>query len=239
MNWQEYQKVVAKLFRKLGCLAIVNATVKGARAKHKIDAWVTFKKFGITNRWVVECKKWRTRVSKEKILALKSIIEDIGADRGLLITEIGFQKGAVKAAKNTNITLTKLVDLEKHIQGDIYSLAINKLDKKIIQLQDRIFNLRDYAQTGPDSFMSSPKPSLNGNEQISMGGQVAILEMRFKDFKKRNFPIIIDYGNGGEKIFIAKNCKDFLQISSIIIKKVDKWVKKQEGILKNYEINKK
>jgi hypothetical protein len=50
-------------------------------------------------------------VPKEKVLALKSIVEDLGADRGIIVSEAGFQPGAEDAARGTNITLvTSLAD---------------------------------------------------------------------------------------------------------------------------------
>lgn len=234
MDWQEYQKTVAKLFRRLGCFAKINATVEGTRAKHKIDVWVIFRKFGIVSRWVIECKRWRTHVSKEKVLVLKSIVEDVGADRGVLITELGFQKGAINAAKSTNITLTKLDDLEKYIQNDINDFALHKLDKKIIQLQDRIFNLRYDIETGPGWVTSSPKPGVDGDSLIKMLGQIAVLEMQFKDFKKGKLPVIIIYDDNGEKTFIARDRKEFLETSCMIVRKVEYRLKKQEKNLIKY-----
>ena len=41
-GWREYQNQVADLFRSLGCLAEVEASVKGVRATHDIDVWVVF-----------------------------------------------------------------------------------------------------------------------------------------------------------------------------------------------------
>lgn len=54
--------------------------MKGARAKHKIDVWIRFNRFGIEARWVVDCKFWRKPVTKEKVLALMSVVDDVGAE---------------------------------------------------------------------------------------------------------------------------------------------------------------
>ena len=94
----------------------MEASVKGARADHKIDVWVVFKRFGLETKWVVECKFWNTSaVPIEKVLILKSIVEDVGADRGILISKSGFQSGAIRAAQSTNITLTSLDVIEWNI----------------------------------------------------------------------------------------------------------------------------
>jgi restriction endonuclease len=69
--------------KNLGCDVEVDATVQGARGAHNIDVWVAFRRCGMNIRWGVECKLWKRRVSKEKVMALISIVEDVGADRGV------------------------------------------------------------------------------------------------------------------------------------------------------------
>lgn len=56
MRWRDYQEDVAKFFRQLDCDAKVDARVQGARARHNIDVWVTFSRFGLEHKWVIECK---------------------------------------------------------------------------------------------------------------------------------------------------------------------------------------
>ncbi|AVF87542.1 restriction endonuclease [Klebsiella quasipneumoniae] len=109
-NWHAYQEATAKVFRDLGCNAQIDFRTKGARATHDIDVYATFFRSGILCTWVIECKLWKTRVPKEKVLILKSIIEDLGADRGIIVSEVGFQSGAYDAARWTNITLVTSLD---------------------------------------------------------------------------------------------------------------------------------
>lgn len=113
-DWRQYQEATARLFRKLGCEAEVEFPAEGARAKHKVDVHVRFVQSGIPCTWVIECKLWKSRIPKEKVMALKSIVEDTGADRGIIFCEKGFQPAAVDAARGTNITLvTSIRDFAK------------------------------------------------------------------------------------------------------------------------------
>jgi hypothetical protein len=113
-NWREYQNEVASFFRRQGCDAEVEKKVQGARAMHEVDVYVTFFRSGIKCSWIVECKLWKTKVPKEKVMALRSIVDDIGADRGIIISEQGFQSGAMDAVRDSNITLvTSLEDFER------------------------------------------------------------------------------------------------------------------------------
>ncbi len=113
-DWREYQIEVAAFFNRQGCKTEVEKKVKGVRATHEVDVFVSFYRSGIECAWVVECKLWKTKVPKEKVMALKSIVDDVGADRGVIVSENGFQLGALDSARNSNITLvTSLEDFER------------------------------------------------------------------------------------------------------------------------------
>ena len=124
MHWKEYQNNAASFFKGLGLSASVERGVDGARGTHEIDVFVEGKAYGVPFIWVVECKAWKSNIPKEKVMALSSIVQDVGADRGFLLSEIGFQSGAIKATKNSNITLTSLEDLRFNIGADIEELTI-------------------------------------------------------------------------------------------------------------------
>src|SRR3972149_6255903 len=135
MDWKQYQDETSEFFRSLGCDAEVEAKVVGVRAEHKIDVWVRFKKFGLETRWVIECKYWNSAVPKEKVLALRSVVEDVGADRGILISAAGFQSGAVRASEKTNITLTDLDGIKETAQEDLVSSVLHRLETRAVGLK--------------------------------------------------------------------------------------------------------
>jgi restriction endonuclease len=109
-DWREYQEAVAAFFKERGCTASVEARITGARAEHRIDVYVTLRQHGIECRWIVECKLWKKHVEKENVLTLKAIVEDVGADRGIIFCENGFQAGARDATRYTNILLVTSLD---------------------------------------------------------------------------------------------------------------------------------
>jgi Restriction endonuclease len=82
-DWRAYQEEAAKLFRSLGCDVDTDYTWQGARTTHDLDLSIRFSKWGIQQHWIVECKYWKRRIPKERVAALITIVEDIGADRGL------------------------------------------------------------------------------------------------------------------------------------------------------------
>ncbi len=123
MDWKEFQEITAQLFRQLGCVAETNKRVSGARAAHDIDVWITFSIHGIETKWIIECKYWNSNVPKEKILALRTIVEDVGADKGIIVTKTGYQTGAVQATNYTNIKLMTFSELRKVLVRDLPDIS--------------------------------------------------------------------------------------------------------------------
>jgi hypothetical protein len=113
--WAKYQEQVAALFRAERCDVLVEASVDGARAKHKVDVRVVFDKYGIKCTWLIECKYWNRSVGKAQVMTVQGIVNDCGAVRGVVVSKRGFQSGAVRAAMRSNITLTSVEDLQGYI----------------------------------------------------------------------------------------------------------------------------
>jgi len=91
--WKTYQEEAAAPFCSLGGDASTSEVLEGARGKHEIDVAVRTRRAGIGQLWVVECKYWKRRVGKDRVLVLAEVVADLGADRGLLLSESGFQAG--------------------------------------------------------------------------------------------------------------------------------------------------
>jgi|SRR5271165_832829 len=91
--------------------ANVDERLEGARGQHDVDVVVRATRAGIQQVWVVECKLWRRSVTKLHVAALAQIVQDVGADRGIILSETGFQAGAIRLASLSNTTLTSLAEL--------------------------------------------------------------------------------------------------------------------------------
>lgn len=130
--WDEYQeKVKDFLNEQPQVTAETNVTIQGIRSTHDIDVLAKFTALGMPIEWIIECKLWKTKVPKEKVLALRQIVDDAGADRGLLISEVGFQSGAIEAAEKTNVELITFDDFKQRVRDDA---AISRLTEYIARL---------------------------------------------------------------------------------------------------------
>lgn len=137
MNWNEYQQAVADFFTSIGATTEIDATVKGLRGSHKVDVLVKINHFGIDVIWIIECKLWKTSIPKEKILTLQQVVQDVGADRGLLMSESGFQSGAIRSTNSSNITLSSLSELKEISREELYKVKIKYISFKLNQLTNR------------------------------------------------------------------------------------------------------
>lgn len=141
MDWKDYQEEAASFFRELGLEASTDVKVNGVRTTHDIDVLVKSHHVGFDVTWVVECKKWKNRISKLHVLALREIVSDIGADRGILLSESGFQSGAIEAANLTNIQLTSLGSIKDTAKEQIFSMRLRELYDSVIELKERYWAL--------------------------------------------------------------------------------------------------
>jgi hypothetical protein len=139
--WKEYQEETAAFFHEIGMEAHTDQELEGVRTSHKIDVVVRARHIGFEILWIVECKRWRTKVSKLHILALREIATDLGADRGILMAEAGFQRGAQEAASLTNVTLTSLARLGTSASHEVGMVRLHALHDRVDTCRERYWNL--------------------------------------------------------------------------------------------------
>lgn len=124
--WRDYQEKAAELFRAMGFRAVVEEAIDGARGRHKVDVVARTRLGGVEVTWIVECKCWNASVPKAHVLTLVQVAQDVGADRAVLLSETGFQAGAVAVARKSNVLLTSLAELEGTAADSIAELSIRR-----------------------------------------------------------------------------------------------------------------
>ena len=136
-EWSQYQNEVAGFFRLLALEAETNQQVDGARSVHNVDVVVRSRHAGLEVLWLVECKHWKTRITKEKVFALRTIVDDTGADRGFIMAENGFQSGAIEAACYANVMLSSLRELGETLAFEIGKVKLQSIDSRIVSCAER------------------------------------------------------------------------------------------------------
>ncbi len=103
-NWKELQELTAHYFNYSGYDATTPCKIETVRGNVEVDVYVRAKK-EMGENIICECKFWDTPIPQEKIHAFRTVINDSGASLGIIISKVGFQKGAYSSANNSNIKL--------------------------------------------------------------------------------------------------------------------------------------
>jgi hypothetical protein len=165
-GWEQHQEEIAVYLARLGFETKTNETLRGARGTHKIDVTARYTKAGLSQLWIIECKFWKRNhaIPKEKVETLLSIVSDVGADRGLLVTECGFQSGAVAAARQTNVTLVTFDELRASSADELRALRVCNLADQVSNLLGRLDDLviRCPVEYCPDLVVIDYPPGVDG-----------------------------------------------------------------------------
>lgn len=92
---------------------------------HQIDLYAEHQAPLHTSRLVIEIKAYDKPVDKDRIMKLLQIVEDIGADKGIIITTSSFTPSALQIAGNRNIELWDSSKLSKILEK-AKTLAFNQ-----------------------------------------------------------------------------------------------------------------
>jgi hypothetical protein len=129
LNSEEYEKLVKEIFNKIyinarGCnpdkikVGRTNRIIGKSGYLHQIDVSL----HGANELILIECKKWKSRISVLHFLAFLGRINDIAPKidnynvSGMIFTTKGFQKGVIRLAEYyTNIELVIAASLDKII----------------------------------------------------------------------------------------------------------------------------
>ena len=86
-----------------------NVKLKGKSGlKHQIDVYWEYNKDGIVHRVAIECKNYSCGVSIGKVRDFYGVISDLENVKGIMVTTVGYQKGAKQFADYYGISLKEL-----------------------------------------------------------------------------------------------------------------------------------
>jgi restriction system protein len=87
-----------------------NKIIEVEDGNYQIDGYIEFNLMGIDYKTIVECKHYKSSISREKVAVLYDKIRACGANKGVLISSSNFQSGAVQFASKHGIALIQLTD---------------------------------------------------------------------------------------------------------------------------------
>lgn len=113
VDWKAFELFVADMYGEDPDLLVEhNVTETGkSGAKRQIDVRFTHHVKAHTYVTIVECKRWKDKVDRDRIDVLAATIEDLNASKGVMFTTTGFEPGAEAYAKQKGIDLFVVRDL--------------------------------------------------------------------------------------------------------------------------------
>jgi restriction system protein len=92
------------------CKVQHNNIIEVDDGNYQIDGYIEFNLMGVTYKTIVECKHYKSSISREKVQVLYDKIRACGANKGILISSSNFQSGAIEYASKHGIALIQLTD---------------------------------------------------------------------------------------------------------------------------------
>jgi len=234
-EWYKFQERICTHFKSIGARAQTNVTVQGIRTTHDIDILVETKFLGQDLTWIVEAKNWKSKVNKLHVLGLRAIVEDIGADRGFIVSQKGFQSGAIEAANKSNIRLISFDELVAQTNELIQTEIIKTYEKRLNLIEHRYWshNKRNRIKYG-----------LRGDiwdYPLNFSGNILLMTARraINDARKNEYPIDLEtYMKERQGLLIANNFQELINWLNLNLNYIDEKILLAEiSMSKNGDFN--
>lgn len=216
-----YELFTREFYLQLSQAAKVNAAniqhnvkmVGKSGQKHQIDVYWEYEKDGKTHHVAIECKNYRRRITLEKVCAFKGVLDDLEGVSGIMVSKVGFQKGAKKYAQQYGISLKELRapgngetiigEIKNHFHTDIrYTLfwidedwaAKNSFDiERYRKRLSLIFTSRAELWNSPPYIYLDRKDDVLKDESGNMITSLKELEKRMPDHPTDDFPFVFKF----------------------------------------------
>jgi len=145
-DWKDLQVFVYKLFSQLGYVSELEKKIQSVRSTIVIDVYAERRVYGYdSEKIIVECKNWNKNIPQEVVHSVRTVAEDVGANKAYIIAKTGFQKGAINATNNTVVKLFTFKEFINsiteewvyHFKREYYK-ELRKL-KKYLYLNEMLF----------------------------------------------------------------------------------------------------
>lgn len=113
IDWKDLQRQVNEIFQRSGLSSGTDKKITTTRGSVNIDVYAEDSSSQPTTTYLCECKYWKSRVTKTVVHALRTVVQDYGANWGFIISSAGYQSGAYKAAANSPVRLLTWDDFQK------------------------------------------------------------------------------------------------------------------------------
>ncbi len=173
MHWESYEALVENVCRELARAQGIKVYPKRqytSKSGRPIEVDVSFELEALGSRifGIVECKHYSRKVEATEVMILAKTKEQLGAHKGILVSTVGFQSGAIAEAIQEGIALATL---QPEVEGASLDYVL-RADRR-----DSASSLRGLVRL----------PSATGVEfPFSSGAELISLIRQFEAFPRRS-----------------------------------------------------
>jgi Restriction endonuclease len=130
-SWQELEESVCAILAECGMRARRQVKLDFPRGGATVDVMAEESVNGIVSRTICECKNWKTKISQDVVHSFRTVMQESGAHRGYIISKVGFQSGAVDAARATNIELVTFAEFQDKYFDKWYDVRVWEIEREV------------------------------------------------------------------------------------------------------------
>jgi len=131
-SWQALQTEVGRILSECGFSVEVERKIQSARGTVEIDVYAEETVRGRKYAIACECKHWRSRIPQTVVHGFRTVVQEIGANIGYIVSMEGFQSGAVAASDLTNLKLVTWQEFQDIFEESWFEEFFTKeIDKKL------------------------------------------------------------------------------------------------------------
>jgi len=105
LDWKDLQNKVGEILTQCNFKVEIEKKVSSTRSLIEIDVYaeeiIDDRKYLV----LCECKMWNSNIPQLYIHGLRTVVNDVGANKGYIISTSNFQQGAKDSVENTNVEL--------------------------------------------------------------------------------------------------------------------------------------
>jgi hypothetical protein len=111
-----------------------NVTLKGKTTSHEIDVYWRLRIANIRYDTLIQAKDWAKEVDQGEVLKFKAVLDDLPHQpRGVMVSRLGFQKGAIQTADGNGILLFTIAEAPaapRRVTMTTESVAVLRVERR-------------------------------------------------------------------------------------------------------------
>jgi hypothetical protein len=139
-TWQSLQTEVGRILEECGFGVEIEKKIQSARGAVELDVYAEETVRGRKYAIACECKHWKSRIPQTVVHGFRTVVQEIGANIGYIVSMKGFQSGAVAAGDLTNLKLVTWQEFQDIFVESWFEEFFTK------QIDEKLDGLMTYAE---------------------------------------------------------------------------------------------